>query len=132
MFDNLTVLSMAKKSMGWIAQRQEVVAENIANANTPAYLPKDLKPLDFKQMVHESGKPPVLPVSTNSMHIVPQLQDPNTIETTKKTYESSPDGNAVVLEEQMAKLGDAKSAYEMAAGLFQKQISLLKLAVSGR
>ena len=131
MFDNLTVLAMAKKSMDWISQRQEVVSENIANMNTPGYLPKDLKPVDFKQMVHEAGQPVVLPVSTNPGHIVPQLQDPNTVETTRKTYESSPDGNAVVLEDQMAKLGDAKSAYDTAAGLFQKQIALLKLAVGG-
>ncbi|MBI5164675.1 MAG: flagellar basal body rod protein FlgB [Magnetospirillum sp.] len=131
MFEKLTLLAMARKKMDWLAQRQEVVAGNIANANTPKFIPKDLKALDFKSVLAETN-PAVRPVATNAAHIVPEMQDPNTVLSQKKTYESSPDGNAVVLEEQMAKLGEAKSAYDTAANLFQKQVRMLRLAITSR
>ncbi|MDA8230557.1 MAG: flagellar basal body rod protein FlgB [Magnetospirillum sp.] len=127
MFDKIDVLAMATKKMDWLAERQEVLAENIANSDTPKYTPRDLKPLDFKSVLQETGQPAVLPVATNPRHIVPQMTDPNVVQTEKKAYESSPDGNAVVLEEQMSKVGEDRAAYEVASTLFQKQVSLLKL-----
>lgn len=131
MFDKLTLLAMVRKRMDWIAQRQEVLSENIANANTPRYQPKDLKALDFKTVLNET-QPPVKPVATNPMHIVPEMKDPMREVRQRKTFESSPDGNSVVLEEQMAKLTEGRTAYETAANLFQKQMKMLKLAATGR
>ncbi len=130
MFDKLTVLAMATAKMNWVAQRQEVLSENISNTDTPGYTPKDLKELDFKTALRDAGQPAVLPVATDPRHIVPKLQDPNTVLTTKKVYESSPDGNAVVMEEQMAKLGEAKGAYDTASTLFSKQVAMLKLVTT--
>ena len=127
MFDKLTVMSMATKTMDWIAQRQEVLSENIANADTPGYTPRDLKPLDFKTVLKDTAAPTVQPVATDPRHIVPALQDPNTVMLQKKSFETTPDGNGVVLEEQMAKVGDGNAAYQQVAALLQKQVALLKL-----
>jgi len=128
MFDKLTVMSMATKAMDWIAQRQEVLSENIANADTPGYTPKDLKALDFKSVLKDTAAPTVLPVATDPRHIVPNtLVDPNTVLTQKKTFETTPDGNGVVLEEQMAKVGDGNASYQQVSALFQKQVALMKL-----
>ena len=44
---NLTLFQMSEEKMRWLAQRQSVLSENIANANTPDYMPSDLKPLKF-------------------------------------------------------------------------------------
>ena len=132
MYENLTVLGMARKAMDWVAQRQEVLSENIANSDTPGYIPSDLKDLDFKNVLHTVNQPAVLPTQTDPKHIVPKLQDPNVIQTVKKDYESSPDGNAVVLEEQMDKVGSSKAMYEQVTALFQKNVSLLRMAITGR
>ncbi len=132
MYENLTVLGMARKAMDWVAQRQEVLSENIANINSPGYLPSDLKDLDFKNVLHTVAQPAVLPTQTDARHIVPKLQDPNVVQTIKKDYESSPDGNAVVLEEQMEKLGTSKAMYDQVTALFQKNVSLLRTAITGR
>lgn len=128
MYDKLTVMDMATRQMDWLAKRTEVVSENIANADTPKYTPKDLKPLDFKGMVAEAQQPRVVAVATNPRHIVPE-NGPATVITQSRVYESSPDGNAVSVEDQMAKLGAAKSSYDTAASLYQKQVGLLKLAI---
>jgi len=131
MYENLTVLGMARKALDWVAQRQEVLSENIANADSPGYIPSDLKELNFKNVLHTVAQPAVLPTKTDPNHIVPQLQDPNEVVSEKKAYESSPDGNAVILEEQMDKLGTSKATYDQVTALFQKNISLLRLAITG-
>jgi flagellar basal-body rod protein FlgB len=133
MFEDLTVLSMANQKMNWLAQRQEVLAENIANANTPRYLAKDLKPLDFKAVLDGSeAAGTVQLVTTNPRHIATQATDSNEVETETKPYESTPDGNGVVLEEQMDKIGRTKVDYETVTDLFAKQIKMLKLAITGQ
>lgn len=129
MFDKLTLVSLTKGRMDWVAKRQEVLAENIANANTPKYMPRDLKEWNFKDVLGQTMQPVGLK-ATNARHIAPQLDDPTKVVSTKKTFESSADGNAVVIEEQMAKMGQAKSSYELAAGLFEKQFKLLRTALS--
>jgi flagellar basal-body rod protein FlgB len=132
MYEDLTLLGMARKAMDWVAQRQEVLSENVANADTPAYLPHDLKALNFDTVLKQAGQPAVTAEATDPRHIVPKLVDPNVVLTETKPYESSPDGNAVVLEEQMAKIGDSKAFYDQVTTLFQKNVSLLRTAITGR
>lgn len=133
MYDDLAIFKMAKAQMDWIAQRQEVLAGNIANVNTPRYLPKDIKALDFKEVLAGTSEPTPTAVATNAKHIVPEVGlDPFKALTQRRTYESTPDGNSVILEEQMAKLGDASSRYNAAASLFQKYQKMIKTASGGR
>lgn len=132
MYEDLTVIGMARKALDWVAQRQEVLAENVANADTPHYMPSDLKALNFDTVLKEAGTPTVTVEATDPRHIVPKLVDPNVVVVERKPYESSPDGNAVVLEEQMSKIGNSKAFYEQVTALFQKNVSLLRTAITGR
>jgi len=47
----MTIFKMVNKRMDFLSQRQKVLSENVANADTPKYHPKDLKPIDFRAMV---------------------------------------------------------------------------------
>ena len=38
---------MLRTRMQWHQERQRLLAENVANADTPNYRPRDLAPLDF-------------------------------------------------------------------------------------
>ncbi len=54
--------------MAWLTKRQQVLSHNIANANTPGFVPKDLAPVDFKRMAkHASGRISVS--ATNGGHL---------------------------------------------------------------
>lgn len=130
MFDKLSVIALAKSRMDWVAKRQEVLAENIANANTPKFIPSDVKAFDFKSVL-SNANPSVQVAVTNPMHVQPVLRDTQTVVKDRRDFESSADGNAVILDEQMAKVGDARSAYETAASLFQKQFRMLRTALKG-
>lgn len=130
MYDKLSVIALAKSRMDWVAKRQEVLAENVANADTPKFVPSDIKPFDFKSVLNQTN-PTVQVTVTNPMHVQPVITDPQTVIKDRKDFESSADGNAVILDEQMAKIGDAKSAYDTAASLFQKQFKMLRTALKG-
>ncbi|CAA7617519.1 flagellar basal body rod protein FlgB [Magnetospirillum sp. SS-4] len=133
MLGSLNIFKMTKARMDWLAERQEVLAENIANANTPRYLPRDLKAPDFKEVLAGTTAVPVNAVATNAKHIVPaQAPDPFKTVVQRKAFESTPDGNAVILEEQMAKLGESSTAYNTSAALFQKYQKMIRMAVGGR
>ena len=49
--DKIALFGLVKKRLAWLAQRQEVLAKNIANADTPGYKPRDLKAFDFRRLV---------------------------------------------------------------------------------
>lgn len=128
MFEDLTLFAMAQKSMDWLTRRQEVLAENVANANTANYQAKDLAPLSFKNLLQQDTT--VRAATTNPMHVSPPVE-PVKFETLteRRPEESKPDGNSVLLEEQMQKIGDVKGNYDLAINLFNKHLSMLKTAI---
>ena len=54
--NTLGVFKLLNKKMDWLNQRQEVVAENIANVDTPKYKPSDLKTFTFKSALGEGHR----------------------------------------------------------------------------
>ena len=132
MFEDLSLFAMAKRSMNWLSRRSEVLAENIANANTPRYQSKDLAPLSFKQLM-EPDREPVRAVTTDPRHISPRVE-PVRFETVtdRQPVESKPDGNDVQLEDQMNKVGDVKDDYALASNLYQYNLTMLKTAIGSQ
>lgn len=127
---SFTLFNMAKKRLSWAAQRQEILARNIANSDTPKYRPSDVPEPDFKKALL-SEPLPVNMQQTDSRHLVGFRRDPQAFKVVKDktTFETAPDGNAVVLEEQMMKVTDTKGAYELAANLYQKHMRMLRTAL---
>lgn len=128
MFEDLTLFAMAQRSLAYLARREAVLSENIANANTPKYQAKDLAPLEFKTLVAPVA--PVQAAATSPLHIVPAAA-PATFEevTTHNPSESKPDGNDVQIEEQMREVGQVKGKYTLAVNLLMKNIEMLRTAL---
>ena len=51
----IPLLSMLKERMGWLNQRQNLLSQNVANADTPGYTARDLKPVDFEQALRNAN-----------------------------------------------------------------------------
>jgi flagellar basal-body rod protein FlgB len=115
--------------MGWLGARQEVLAQNIANSDTPDFVPHDVKALKFVDHLNQIA--PIAQARTNAMHLGGTGQPDASIDEqkTKKQYETAPVGNAVVLEEQMVKLADAQSSYQLMTNLYRKHVDLFKMAL---
>jgi flagellar basal-body rod protein FlgB len=115
--------------MGWLSARQGVLAQNIANADTPEYVPHDVKALKFDD--HMSQVASVIQARTDPMHLSGKASQAASIDDqkTKKQYETAPVGNSVVLEEQMTRLADAQHSYQLMTNLYRKHIEMLKMAL---
>lgn len=127
--DKLTLFGMMKGKLRWLNQRQDVLAQNVANADTPGYRARDLKAFDFQDMVKRPQNKLNMNATTAG-HLAGRVQRNGVAdETIGPSYETSPDGNAVVLEEQMGKVGENQLSHRLITELYRKQISMLKTAI---
>ena len=126
----LKLFQRMSERMGWLGARQEVLAQNIANADTPHFVPHDMKALKFVDHLNQVA--PITQARTNAMHLGGTSPQGASVDEqkTKKQYETAPVGNAVVLEEQMVKLADAQSNYQLMTNLYRKHVDLFKMALS--
>ena len=120
------------RRMAWLNQRQQVLAENVANANTPGYRPRDLKEMSFRELVAGAG-PTGLNV-THRAHIRGPGGDgaPVARETKGVDVESTPSGNAVVLEEELMKVAQTRMDHEVTASLYRKHLDMFRMVLARR
>jgi len=126
----LTLFSMVKNRLSWLSQRQEVLAQNIANSDTPRYKPSDLKPYNFQELVRKQTGQLNLDASGPN-HIAGKrrrIRDFST-EVERRPFETAPNGNAVILEEQMAKLNETQMSHSLMTQLYKKHLSMIRMAI---
>lgn len=129
---DLPLLGMLKNKMRWHQARQSVLAQNVANADTPGFRPSDLKPMNSNQAVRTAGLTPISTTRTHAGHIkgAPMgMQNTAFDNMTTKGWETTPGGNAVVLEEQMIKVSANQFDFQMASMLYSRSLGLLKTAI---
>ncbi len=127
-FSDLPLLGQIKGRLSWLDERQRVIAQNVANADTPGYVGRDLNtPTDFAAAMR-SGGGGVQMVRTSNMHIAPAGPRARFETTASPDSETTLDGNAVVVEEQMLKMAESRMAYDAAIGFYQKSMQMLRMA----
>jgi flagellar basal-body rod protein FlgB len=128
---NLGLFKLMSRKMGWLTQRQEVLAQNVANADTPQYKGRDLKPFTFRDALGDSRR--MQPLTTNAAHLQ-GTRGPGGVhreQRVRNPYETAPDGNNVVLEEQMLKVSQTSMDYQTITNLYKKQVNMIKTAIRG-
>ncbi len=132
--DDIPLMSLLKDKMGYLNHRQKLIAENVANADTPGYQPHDLKPFDklvaARSSISAGGEGMAL-TRTSPMHIaaVTQTSGGPLSPTKAPDSETTLNGNSVVLEEEMMKMTETRSEYSTAVSLYQQSVSMLQTAV---
>jgi flagellar basal-body rod protein FlgB len=145
---DLTLTSALLRKMDWLEERQKVIAQNVANADTPGYRPMDIKELDFKDLLGGSTSKLSLSIGVGSglggklALTAPDGeaasasaisssagQEKTPASRQKSTYEVAPAGNAVILEEQLLKMNANYTDHAFVSNLYQRNINLLKTAV---
>lgn len=115
------------RRMSWLTERQSVLAENVANANTPGYLEKDLKEPDFRALVAGASKPVHL-TATQPGHITKTSSD-MLLPTIDTTTDRTLNGNGVSVEAQMMKVSENTSDYSLITTLYKQHLALIKMAL---
>jgi flagellar basal-body rod protein FlgB len=119
--------------LGWLGQRQATLGQNLANADTPDYRPRDLRPADFARLIRAAPDPgtAIALVRTDPGHLddAPSARVGLAGRAADSRYETTPDGNAVILEEQMAKVTETALDYQLTSNLYRKYIGMMRIAL---
>src|ERR1700740_454689 len=97
----IPLFAMLRGRLGYLSERQGAIAQNVANSDTPGYVPKDLKPFSFHVQAQPRGAASAT-ATTQPGHI-PLQHGPaggaaNFQKVSAPDSETRLDGNAVVLE----------------------------------
>jgi flagellar basal-body rod protein FlgB len=128
---DIPIFSMLHTRLDWSQQRQRLLADNVANADTPNYRARDLTPLKFAPpgQVAASGVTPVTLAQTESGHLAGSNTSTSFRSQRDSNYEVRPGGNAVSLEDEMMKVASNQMDYQVVSALYTRSLNLLKTAL---
>ncbi|MEJ0077538.1 MAG: flagellar basal body rod protein FlgB [Alphaproteobacteria bacterium] len=129
---DLPIFSMLRTRMNWHQERQRLLAENVANADTPGYRARDLAPLDFGRQVQQASGQLQLAL-TAPAHLSGGGASGSSFALERSTkYDVRPTGNAVNLEDEMMKVAANQMDHQAAISLYSRSMGLLKTAIGKR
>lgn len=129
-----SLMALMREKLNYLGQKQAVTADNVANANTPGYKAKDLKPFSFADAMKQAGKAENGGMKiTNPNHIVPASMEGVNAGTRKMvSYETLPSGTSVDLEQQMSEVSKTTMDYQGIMAIYKKFSLMLKSAVGAK
>lgn len=113
MFQSLDILRMAQAFATHAATRQQAIARNVANADTPGYRSRDAVPFDQYWRGQTDG-------TLRAEAAIIADERPATI---------APDGNTVSLEHEMMRAAAARQQHEMALGIYAMTRDLMRASI---
>jgi flagellar basal-body rod protein FlgB len=134
--NKIPVMDAIVKKMNWLNRKQRVIADNVANADTPGFAARELKPQDFSSLLARAPRSSSNPgkigmTTTNAGHMTPGGSGVRgggqTVKS--KSHEASPTGNTVILEEQMIDMANTQLEYGKMVSLYRRHVGLLKAAL---
>ena len=131
---NIPLFAMLRTRMHWHQERQRVLSENVANADTPGFRPRDLVPPKFDRMTPAAGSTSgVTLVRTDPGHQALSgggAAGSSSFASARNTGQQiRPAGNAVSLEEEMIKVAANQMDYQAATAIYSRSLGLIKTAI---
>lgn len=124
---NIPLFSMLRTRMHWHQERQRLLSENVANADTPQFQPRDLTPLKL-----DPARPvtPALTLARTSPSHLTSADGETQFQLDRRGgFEARPSGNAVSLEDEMMKVAENQMDYQAVAALYSRGLNLIKTAL---
>ncbi|RMF38702.1 MAG: FlgB family protein [Alphaproteobacteria bacterium] len=122
---DLAILRLSEHLAAYAATRQGVIAENIANADTPGYKARDLLP--FAEAYAEMALQPMAATATRPGHFaLPAREGGPEIVFSHGPGTLSPNGNDVGLEDQMLRAAQTRMQHDLALGVYAKTLAILR------
>jgi len=129
MFDN--IFGIHEKALLLHEQRVSVLANNLANANTPNFKARDI---DFAAVLGNAAGETSLPVAvTNAAHFSLN-QDPVALDDLqyRNPFQASLDGNTVETPVEQAAFSENNVRYQASLTFINSDIAELQLAIVGQ
>lgn len=123
MLEDLTVTQLASAMARHAAARHRVVAENIANADTPGYRSRDIQP--FSEMVNAG----LTLARTRPGHLDAEGQRPGDLLPRETDDPAAPNGNSVAVEEEALRATETVAQHRLALAVYGKVVDLMQLGL---
>ncbi|RUT33117.1 flagellar basal body rod protein FlgB [Arsenicitalea aurantiaca] len=124
----LPIFTALADKMRWHQTRQGLLAENVANADTPGYRGRDLTPFSFDTQLRTAGT--MQTATTRPGHIAASAGGASGFgESRLNNFEITPAGNGVTLEDEMMKVTSNQLDYQAATSLYTKSIKIIRTAL---
>ena len=125
------------QAMRHLSERQRVVAQNIANSETPGYKAREVEAPDFSDLLAQQGSGrssahvarPRITLSSGMSALGAHQPEDGHVRIDRDFTEVKPDGNNVTLEDQLLKMGQIQTDFATMTNLYRKQMSLMKTAL---
>ena len=124
MIDN--ALGVHAQALGLRSKRMEVLARNIANADTPHFKAKDI---DFRSVLKQSREDALN--STHNLHMKIAMEEDSSGEKYRIPFNASFDGNTVEMNVEQAKFGQVAADYQTTLNILENRVSGIRRALRG-
>jgi len=124
MIDN--ALGIHAQALGLRSKRMEVLARNIANADTPHFKAKDI---DFRSVLKQSREDALN--STHNLHMKIAMEEDSSGEKYRVPFNASFDGNTVEMNVEQAKFGQVAADYQTTLNILENRVSGIRRALRG-
>ena len=129
-FLNMPVFTALADKMRWHQTRQGLLAENVANAETPGYRGRDLAQYDFADNNGSFSSATVTTTATQPNHFsVSSSADAAFGAQRMANFEITPEGNGVTLEDEMMKVTTNQMDFQAVTTLYTRSVRLLRTAL---
>jgi flagellar basal-body rod protein FlgB len=119
------LFDLAEKRLAWTAQRQSVLAANIANSNTPGYQARDVQ--SFGAVLAGTGA--IQPEQTQPGHLAGTRPGGLASLTAKPPNNRALDGNSVALDQQLTKVADTETTQSLVTAIYKKYMGMFSMAL---
>lgn len=126
MFDRIEVLALARSLSAYSGARQAVLAENVANADTPGYRARDLP--DFAE-AYEAASLDTDLRRTRPGHVGPDTAAGLAAAPVDQPGQASPNGNTVSLETELVRAADIRSRHDLALSVYGSSLDIIRAAI---
>ena len=128
MFESIEIMRVARSVADYAAERQSVIARNVANADTPGYRARDLP--EFDQIF---SRPAGLGLrQTREGHIAAGSATTALAPQIDTDAEMSPDGNSVSLEREMVRSVENGRQHDLALAVYSSSLGILRTSIGRR
>lgn len=128
MFERIELMRMARAMTDHAAERQKVVARNVANADTPGYLARDVTP--FSETYGAVAAGPLR--GSDPRHMTDPFWQSGPARVSTDDSQPSPNGNSVSLEAEMVKTAELRHEHEMSLGIYRSALDILRTSIGRR
>ncbi len=126
MFTELNVFKIAYSMATHAGKRQALVSQNIANADTPGYHAKDIKPF---QEVYAAGPRPGDMVASRGSHLNGNKGSQMDWAVTSSDAGADPNDNSVSIETEILNGVEVKRQHDRALAIYKSSMNILRTSI---